>query len=115
LQQYGLPTDGSADFLDSDGDRFNNWQEWHAGMSPGVPSTQLQMLSPTPTNNFSGVTITWQSASGINYFIQCGSDLSAPSPFSTIQSNIVGQAGTTSFTDTTATNNVPYFFRVGVQ
>jgi hypothetical protein len=112
-QQFGLPTDGSADNADTDGDGLKNWQEWKAGTIPTNAASVLQLASPS--NSVSGVTVTWQSVSGVTYYLQSSTNLSAQPAFTSIQSNIVGQTGSTSYTDTTATNGEPYFYRVGVQ
>jgi hypothetical protein len=113
LQQYNLPTDGSADSMDSDGAGMVNWQKWIAGLNPTNPASVLQMLATS--NSISGTTVTWQSVTNRIYYLQRASDLATQPPFSAIQSNIVGQAGTTSYTDASATNGIPYFYRVGIQ
>jgi hypothetical protein len=112
-QQFGLPTDGSADNADADGDGLNNWQEWKAGTVPTNATSVLQLSSPS--NSVSGTTVTWQSVSGVTYYLQRGTNLAAQPPFVSIVSNLLGLAGTTSYTDTSATNGGSYFYRVGVQ
>jgi parallel beta-helix repeat protein len=115
LQQFGLPTDGSVDYLDLDGTGMNNWQKWIAGLNPTNPASVLVTLPLVATNSATGVTVSWQSVNTRTYYIQRATNLGARPAFSAIQSNLVGKAGSTSFTDISATNGGPYFYRVGVQ
>src|SRR5205085_10072394 len=49
LQQYGLPTDGSSDFTDADGDGVNNYHEWLAGTNPTNALSSPARLTITPS------------------------------------------------------------------
>jgi hypothetical protein len=113
LQQFGLPTDGSADFIDSDSDGMNNWQEWVAGTDPTNPRSSLAMLSPTVSGT--NIVVRWQSVSARKYFLQRATDLSVQPTFLTLATNITGQAGTTSYIDKQAPGYGPFFYRVGIQ
>ncbi len=112
-QQYGLPTDGSADFTDADADGANNWQEWRADTNPTNALSVLRMVSAT--NSASGLDVTWQSVATRNYWLERATNLGDAPPFQSIATNIAGASGTTTYTDTNATNGWPYFYRVGVQ
>ncbi|MEI8289330.1 MAG: thrombospondin type 3 repeat-containing protein [Verrucomicrobiota bacterium] len=114
-QQYGLTTDGSADFVDTDGDGMNNYQEFIAGTNPTNTASALVMSSAVPLSTPSRVMVKWKSVNTRNYYLLRSTDLGAQPGFTVIQSNIVGQNGTTIFFDYTATNGGPYFYRVGVQ
>jgi hypothetical protein len=61
------------------------------------------------------VTVSWQSAEGVNYFLERSTNLSATPPFTLLATNLPGQPGTTSFTDTNAAIAPGLFYRVGVQ
>ena len=112
LQQYGLPTDGSADFIDTDQDGMNNWQEWIAGTDPTSALSELRLSSVTL--DASGAHVTWQSVGGRTYVIEASANLGAHPAFLTLATNIAGQAGTTTFTDTNALGNTRLFYRVGI-
>ncbi len=113
LQQYGLSNDGSADSADTDHNGMSNWQKWRAGLDPTNPNSVLALQSVAGSGP--GISVTWQSVGGISYYLQRASSLSGAPAFSSIQSNIVGQAGTTTYQDTNAVGSGPFFYRVGVQ
>ncbi len=113
LQQYGLPTDGSADFIDSDYDGLNNWQEWVCGTCPTNCLSALCMLSAMPYGT--NVTVSWQSVAGVSYFLECSTNLLVLPCFRCVGTNILGQTGATSYADTNAIGEGPFFYRVGVQ
>jgi hypothetical protein len=113
LRQYGLATDGSADFLDLDGDGFSNYQESIAGTNPTNASSALRLLGPTHSG--SGLTVSWQSVSDRTYFLERATNLGMAKPFSLVASELTGQAGVTSYTDASASGPGPYFYRVAVQ
>jgi hypothetical protein len=106
-----LPTDGTADFTDSDSDGMNNWQEWLAGTDPTNQLSVLKLLSLS--GGAPGLNVIWQSVTNRTYYLQRSTSLSQP--FSGIVINLPGQTSTTTYTDTTATNSGPYFYRVGIQ
>jgi PKD domain len=113
LQQYGFATDGSADFLDPDQDGMNNYQEWRAGTNPTNAASALLLARPAPSGT--NLVVTWQSVTNELYYIQRGTNLNAQPAFLPLATNLIGQSGTTSYTDTNAAGPGPFFYRVGVQ
>ncbi len=113
LPQYGLSTDGSADFTDPDGDGLNNWQEWRCGTDPTNALSALRLLTPQTIG--SNVLLRWESVPGLSYFLERSTDFSATPRFLPLATNVSGQAGLTSFTDTNGASAKHHFYRIGVQ
>ena len=109
LQHYNLPTSGSADYLDFDGDGHNNWQEWICGTDPASALSVLRMLPPVAAGGH--LNVSWQSMAGVNYFLERAVSLRAP--FTLLATNIIGEAVSTTYTDTNAASSAPLFYRVG--
>jgi parallel beta-helix repeat protein len=113
LQLYGLPTDGSADFADADGDGMNNWQEWRCGTVPTNMASVFRFTSIS--NDSSGVVLTWSSTFDMAYCVERATNLAGPPSFSPLATNLYSFADTRSYTDSTATNGGACFYRVRLQ
>ncbi len=112
LLHYGLPTDGSADYADPDGDSLNNWQEWICDTNPTNAASLLRFVSIT--NLDPGTALTWASVNTRKYFVQRSVGFSTTPAFITMATNITGQVGSTTYVDTNANRVGTLGYRVGV-
>lgn len=115
LLQYGLATNGSADYAHGDQDGMNNIQEYIAGTDPTNSLSCLRMDSLAKAGGGAGVVLQWESVSGKVYVVNRSTNLVVLPPFITLASNIAGQATSTTYTDTNTVGSGPYFYRIGVQ
>jgi hypothetical protein len=85
LQQLGLPTDGTADYTDTDGDGINNWQEYLADTSPLDANDFLHITSFTRSGTYNQ--LWWASKSTRLYQVQRRQSFDAASSWETIITN----------------------------
>jgi len=112
LQQYGLPTDGSADFADPDHDGVSNYQEWLAGTDPTNAASVFQMQTPIP--GATGLLLSWNSVTNRIYSLLRSTNIAQPAVMSCIVTNITGQKALTFKLDTNTVPSGKYFYRVQV-
>ena len=116
LASFGLPSDGSADYLDADGDGMNNWQEYLAGTNPTNASslfkiTSYQMLSSTQ------FVVRWSSTSNHLYDVSRATNLTTgtagfvPQPGAT---NLAATPPQNAWTDSVSGASSPGYYRVRV-
>jgi hypothetical protein len=110
LQQHGLATDGSADFMDSDADGLNNWQEWRCRSNP-TNAQSLLRLEAVLLPELRGEVIRWQSASGVRYVLEESTNLPA---FTPLPPGILGPDGYLSFTNQASGDVRQRFYRIRI-
>ena len=112
LESYQLPTDGSADFTDPDGDRLNNWQEWQADTQPNDPASVLKITAVA--KDPAGTRVSFVSSASRLYTLYFSADLSGggwtPVPGAT---DIIGTGGFQTLTDPVSGST--RFYRVSVR
>jgi len=107
-----IGSSAAAPSADPDGDGANNWQEWRCGTVPTNSLSVLRLLAPVTAST--NVRLSWQSVAGVSYFLERATSLSASPAFTPLATNVSGQPGTTTYTDTNAIGAGRWFYRVGV-
>ena len=114
LALYGLADDSA----DDDGDGATTWQEYVTGTDPTNPASCLRIVtvSNAVPSGATGLVVRWSSATGKYYRVDRGTNLLSVPPFDfNVATNIPAMPPINTQTDTNATGNGPYFYRIGVQ
>jgi hypothetical protein len=107
LAQYGLSAN-SIPTSDPTHKGMTLMQQFIAGLNPNDPSSTFQFVDILPVAQ--SIEVVWSSVLGKTYTLQQG--VSINGPFSPLQADIVGTAGTTAFIVPMPTNGTAIFLRV---
>ena len=117
LASYGLPSNGSADYLDSDGDGLNNWQEYLAGTNPTNASSVFKITSAEVVSGTQFV-LRWSSVSNHLYDVTRATNLAVgPGSFRALPgaTNLSGTPPENAWTDSVSQAATPAFYRVNAR
>ncbi|MCF7847600.1 MAG: glycoside hydrolase [Kiritimatiellales bacterium] len=115
MEDYELPTDGSADFIDSDGDGMDNYFEWLAGTVPTNVLSLFTLAYDSSAASSEGFRLHWNSLTNRSYRIDCSTNLMDSPAFRTLRSDIPGETGTTEFIDTDSVGKPEAFYRISIE
>jgi hypothetical protein len=116
LASYGLPSNGSADYLDTDGDGMNNWQEYLAGTNPTNAGSVFRITSGQVISG-TGFIVRWSSVSNRLYDVMRSTNLaSGAGGFVPLASatNLAGTPPQNTWTDSASQAAGSVFYRVKV-
>jgi hypothetical protein len=115
LASYGLPSNGSADYVDSDGDGMNNRQEYLAGTNPTNGASVFKISSSQVVSSTQFV-VRWLSVSNRLYDVTRATNLAGASAFVPLPSatNLTATPPQNSWTDSVSRASPPGFYRVNV-
>ena len=98
---------------DNDGDGLANLAEYLARTDPNDRNSYLRLLSIG--GDAGGIQVSWGAVSNRLYTVQRSSDLRAGGGFTNVIEHVVATPPENTSLDTTATNGVPYFYRIKVE
>ena len=116
LAAYGLPSNGSADYLDADNDVLNNWQEYVAGTDPTNASSVFKITSAQAVSG-TQLVLRWSSVANRVYDVTRATNLAAgigafvPVPGAT---NLAPTPPVNTWTDPVSRASAPAFYRLRV-